>query len=428
VGFTSSQAARLGSLKQELPLVAADRIAAFEPRPNRSLGNLYAASHDFNARVASHPELTALLTTGKVDVKTNRFAIGATNVGPVASFLSSTYGPNSPVAAVYDPGKPRQAQNFLEEGVRARAIGGDRLFAGDWIRSGLQDSGGCTLAFGAYEATKPTSAGAWLYNNYGLTAGHCWPIGTNVFRGGFKMENGKRIEAVEKIGTVERRSNYIKSAGFQIDSEAIRLTAPTELPKWIYWNSGYQSQINGASPWKPGQTLCYSGAWGRTHCGPTGETAIENWYEGESTPTLEIVLRTYNECGASGAPVWDPRTGSAVGLLIGGEDATDCKTALNGPTWITPILPIKGGAFRSEEEVANSVAQCESEVKKEMEEEEPGEPIDYETVEALCAEEGAEEKAESEEVQPIPAGAAPGVLGAPTMDSPQRLRIVDPVK
>jgi sugar lactone lactonase YvrE len=427
VGFIASQRSHLESLMRETSLMAADRMDTFDVRPDRSLGNLYAVSHDFAVRVGSHPELTSLLTTGNVEVRSNRFAIGATNVGPVASFITSSYGANPPVVAVFDPNKPRKAKTFLEEGVRARPMSSDRLFAGDWIRQGPKD-GGCTLAFGAYEPVRKTPSGTWLLNNYGLTAGHCWPVGTDIYRAGFKTVNGNKVEAEVKIGKVERRSTSIKSGGFQIDSEAIRLTAPTETPKWIYWNTGYQSQINGDSAWKPGQTLCYSGAWGRVHCGPTEETAVENWYGEDGLPTLEIALKTYGECGASGAPVWDPRTGSAVAIFVGLEESKtgSCRSGLAGPVWVTPILPIKGGTYKSEE-ADSSASDCEREERESFEPEEPGEKPDQETIEDLCKEE-APEAEEGEEVQPIPPAAAPGVLGAPTMDSPNRLRIVDPVR
>jgi len=426
VGFTLSQRPRLESLKQNLPLVASDRIDIFKSRPDRSLGNLYAVSQDFNAAVASHPDLTELLTGGEVDVRGNRFAVGTTNVGPISSFLSSRYGANSAIVAIHDPQQPRQAKTFLEEGVRARHISSHRLFAGDWIRSGLSD-GGCTLAFGAYEPTGRKPSGQWLFKNYGLTAGHCWLVDTGVSRGGYEMKDGQKVEANVKIGKVARRSNAINTGGVQVDAAAIALTDTAELPKWVYWNSSYQSQINGAARWRPGQTLCYSGAWGRVHCGPTTDTAVEVRYGKDPLPTMEIEVKTYGECGASGAPVWDPYTGSAVALLIGVQESREgsCKSQPSGPIWVTPILPIEGRTYKSEKEHTD-VAQCEREEREEFEEEEPGEEIDNETIEELCDDEGVEEG--GEEIETIPVGAAPGVLGAPTMETPKRLHIVDPVR
>jgi len=129
--------------------------------------------------------------------------------------------------------------------------------------------------------------------------------------------------------------------------------------------------------------------------------------------------------------VWDPRTGSAVATLVGGVDTTETSehTAPNGPTYITPILPVKGATYVEAEESSN-VALCEHEFLQEEAEE--GEPITQETreeAELLCEEPSAQEKAEEgAEVSPAPSAAVPGVLGAPTMDSPKRLTIVDPVK
>jgi hypothetical protein len=129
--------------------------------------------------------------------------------------------------------------------------------------------------------------------------------------------------------------------------------------------------------------------------------------------------------------------------LIGGPDKTFCKSAAAGPTYVTPILPISSRQFRFDEG-EGTVAECEQaqvqpptpEQKKEEEEEaaeeeeeyEPWEPPTKQEAEELCEEPSELEKAEEgEEVTSIPDAATPGVLGAPTMDSPHRLRIVDAV-
>jgi sugar lactone lactonase YvrE len=443
VGFTSNPRGRLGELERDVPLIAGDRFEPFEARPENSIGGLYKARGSFIAKIQSHPELTSLLTGGDVDVRSNEFEIGATNVGPIEGFIVNSFGSNAPIVAVHDPARPVKRKNWLEEGVRARPSGSDRLFAGDWITS-KADDGGCTLAFGAYETTGKAPSGKWLFNNYGLTAGHCWGVGTEVFRGAWTMVNGEKKQKLIPIGRVERRSNFHPiTEEYQVDSEAISLTSTTEIPKWVYWNNGYESKINGAEQWKPGQVLCYSGAWGGVYCGPTGDTAKESiWGNGEGS-TIEIELRAYSECGASGSPVWNPRTGAAIALLIGGPDKTFCKSAAAGPTYVTPILPISSRQFRFDEG-EGTVAECEQaqvqpptpEQKKEEEEEaaeeeeeyEPWEPPTKQEAEELCEEPSELEKAEEgEEVTSIPDAATPGVLGAPTMDSPHRLRIVDAV-
>lgn len=386
VGFTTGQVSQVEALKQQLPLLALNRIDLFETKPLRSLGSLYAASQDFNSRVGVRSDLTALLTTGHVDIKQNSYLIGTTNVGPVKTFLTETYGASTPVTAFYDPHKPTVGpgrplyETFLEEGVRARPIN-NRLYAGDWIRSEPQD-GGCTLAFGAWEDKGRSPSGERLLANYGLTAGHCWQVGIGVYRAGFKTKENKKIESEVRIGTVERRSNGYAVGAFHVDSEAIRLSATTELPRWIYWSQSYQSQVNGAATWQPGEILCYSAAWGGTHCGRTGNTLVEGWYEDEARPRLEIELYAYSECGSSGSPVWDPVSGSSVAILVGGIDETFCKTSKKGPTFLSALLSLEGQKYQTEEG----------------------------------------------EVREILPGSAPGVLAAPSLSYPHQLQIVDPIR
>jgi hypothetical protein len=282
-----------------------------------------------------------LLTTGSLNVETNAVSVGATNVAPVQSYITGKFGSNAGISAYFDSAKPSLRQTWLEEGVRVREIN-NRLYAGDWIHTGFGD-GGCTLAFGAWEITGQKPNGAPTFANYALTAGHCYAVGTTVKRGGYEIKEGKRVEALSgAIGRVERRSYTINNNGFATDSEAIRLSSGTELPRWLYWSAGYQTKINGVADWTPGMTLCHSGTWGGTHCGPTAPYLIKSYYEGAAGPVWQIRVFDYSIGGDSGSPVFNPMTGSAIGTLSGGPFYT------KGPTDITPLLPLEGKSFAGE--------------------------------------------------------------------------------
>jgi len=242
-----------------------------------------------------------------------------------------------------------------------------RLYAGDWIRV-VASHCGCTLNVGAW-TSRQGDQGQTIKNQFALTAGHCFPKGSQVRRAGHKVNSeGKRIEALSApLGTVTRRSGGVAHNGFETDAEAIDLATGTETPRWVYWDSGSQSMVNGAADWVPGMTLCLSGTFGRSRCGPTEPELLRMYYGGP--PTWQIVMNAYSECGDSGGPIWDPRTGAAIGILTGGPG---CKSA---PTWVTPLYSLEGKSYLPE----------------------------------------------------VAAGTAPGALGAPDMAGPPAMQIVDPV-
>jgi hypothetical protein len=89
-------------------------------------------------------------------------------------------------------------------------------------------------------------------------------------------------------------------------------------------------------------TLCHSGTWGGTHCGPSASYPEKVYYEGAAGPVWQIRVFDFSEEGDSGSPVVDPRTGSAIGTLSGGP------TRRGGPTDITPLLSLEGKPYSGE--------------------------------------------------------------------------------
>jgi tripartite motif-containing protein 71 len=333
VGFTSNQDSQVTSLKQQVGLGATDRITTFEATPVRSLAALRSTRHDFHQRLSARPDVAGLLASSRLDMKENKLAVGATSVGPMESFLTEAYGSPNAFRTFLEPAKGTlRIKTCVEEGARTREPNG-RLYAGDWIRESSNDCG-CTLSFGAWEKKAPKPDGSPSFANYALTAGHCYTVGARIRRG-TPDKDGKET-LIQPFGTVERRSKYIDNDGFETDAEAIRLDKRTETPRWLYWSPGYQSMINGVSSWHPGQTLCFTGAYGGARCGPTSPEPVEITYEAPSLANWQIQVNAYSECGDSGSPVWDPVTSKAVGLLTGGPGCFE------GPTWVTPLLPIDG--------------------------------------------------------------------------------------
>lgn len=153
------------------------------------------------------------MASKQIDIEGSKVRVGTASVGIVQDFIEATFGATSGFDIYFKPDKPVMKASFIEEGARTRGLDDNRLFAGDWIRSGLGD-GGCTLAFGAWEATDVTPNGKPIIADYGLTAGHCYSVGVTLKRGAHKLQNGKKVEALTgPIGKVERRSFLINQAG-----------------------------------------------------------------------------------------------------------------------------------------------------------------------------------------------------------------------
>lgn len=369
VGFTNNQTASVEVLKGQPGLVATDRFTTFSAQPSWSLSHLQTLSRDFDSRVQSRPDVLATMSGARLDIAENRLELGSDSLPLLSSFVQGVYGSTSAISTFFQErlGVLRDQETCYEEySPRARLISDGNLYAGDWFRS---DHCGCTLAFGAWSAKKGPQ-GQWIKNNYALSAGHCDYVGNPVFRAGLRINSeGKKVEAKTKIGTVARNSEEIPHEGFETDAEAIDLAEGVQVPRRIFRGANKSLPIiNGAGDWTPGMTLCLSGAFGGSRCGATKPELLKEYF-GE-LPIWLIVVKTYSECGDSGSPIWNPRTGEAIALLTGGPGG-----CAGGPTWVTPILSLEGKPYAPE----------------------------------------------------VGPGTAPGALNAPDMNSPKPLNIVDGV-
>jgi hypothetical protein len=180
---------------------------------------------------------------------------------------------------------------------------------------------------GASEVIRQKPNGEKVYGHYALTAGHCFAKGGPVWREALErnQKTGKLEEVDIPIGHVERRAYEQLIAGFETDVEAIRLEG--ELPpRWIFVSSGYQQRIGAPSAVYTGETVCYSGIYGGSHCGIAGDPVVSYYYEG--LPTWQIPVNWVStEHGDSGGPVWDLQTGAPVGNTT-------------GSFWFTPMLAL----------------------------------------------------------------------------------------
>jgi YD repeat-containing protein len=335
IGFTSAMSDRVADISELPNLAARDRITPFPSQPAWSLQSLRDAATDFRKAMSTRPDLAALLTTTGPDIKANRFLVGTTDLGVMADFVSAHFGSNPAVKPIFDPTK--SIPHFSETNPRERPLN-HRLYAGDRISSG------CTLAFGAQEYGVNPNTGAPVTRNFALTAGHCDAVGTSVRRLGLKWDPILKelwAEAYGPIlGKVARNAYSVNQAGFKTDIETIRLTATTELPRWVYWSPGSQSMINGESGHVPGGLLCHSGNSTGVQCGVAQAQPVEVYYPNEALPHWVIKVDKISERGDSGSPVVNPVTGSAVGIHSGGR-STNIDEA-SEYSLVAPLLPLEG--------------------------------------------------------------------------------------
>ncbi|HEX5592174.1 MAG TPA: hypothetical protein VFX35_02365, partial [Solirubrobacterales bacterium] len=317
VGFTSNQSSLVASLKAEAGLMAPARVTTFDTVPQHPLvQDLGKIATEIPQLVVNRPDINAILAKSELDVPGNRVVVSSTQPATASAYFSSVFGASAPIVVKYVQEKPR---------LRARSRGVDkRLYAGDWISAGPWD---CTLGFGASEdrGVKPNGESQTL--EFGLTAGHCWQVGTEVDRVALKSD-GSRVYI--SLGVVKRRAYSEVPNGIEKDGEAILLNG-IETPRWIYWSQAVQYRVGGAEAAIPGSTLCTSGTYGGVDCGIASAPFAA--YNTEGGPAWVVESSAVTTTGDSGGPVWNIETGKAVGLVEGGYGD-------KGPTWFTPLKPV----------------------------------------------------------------------------------------
>lgn len=250
--------------------------------------------------------------------------VGATSTSQVSSFLDQVYGSSAPIT-VY-------AGEFTEPSSRYSKSG--RIHAGQQLQYQDAKLHQCTAGFGAVERYKRPGDGRSVHRPFLLTAGHCFPAGATVKRG-FDGDPDP-----QKVGVVARRSLDHVQAGHETDGEAIRLPSRGLSPGRIYLTPSKLPRITGQAKAYDGMLVCHSGVFSdRRRCGVVrGATEFYTRSAAEIVrgPFWQVIydprpndsnFLTAN--GDSGGPVWQPKTGRAIGLHSTGP----------APPTMTTLLP-----------------------------------------------------------------------------------------
>ncbi len=334
VGFTSNQDNLLAELKSQVYLMALSRIDVFPAAPTRSLAELESASssvEDSNDQI-----LTSYVTSVGFDEASNTVEVGASNVSAVESELSSLYsGASSLFTVTYATSIAEPFSPVFPGASRGRDHDYGRLLAGDRIfgnRSGTSTE--CTAGFGAWEDRDKKSNGESIRARFILTAGHCSDLGSFFRRS--SPENRYSPNDWRIVGQANRTGLPRGGQHYETDAEAIRLEDPGLAPHLIQ-TDGLPQRINAAVAPRHGQIFCVSGAHSdRVDCGRmTGIRNIAN--EEFSGRVLSVVVHgLHTEGGDSGAPLYNSRTGTAIGLLWGRSGT------LPNVRFFTPLVKPRG--------------------------------------------------------------------------------------
>jgi hypothetical protein len=215
------------------------------------------------------------------------------------------------------------------------------MLAGEWIATDWTPKVAptwtwATAGFGVVEKDFHENEKRWVKTRRLLTAAHAGEKGSFIYR----IASPEPISTIrsrgEKIGWVDR-DPYHEGAKV-IDALAIHLDGDGLAPKRIFGEGGNRPPIGPAGVAREGKLLCASGAKSeRVKCGHVIGFNHVNPPGQQKHICVTTVLGLGTRKGDSGAPVWNPRTGQAIGLMQGYPRHGNLKRRFVQPLLTTPI-------------------------------------------------------------------------------------------
>jgi len=316
IGFTSEPAANLAAFEEEMHPPAQDRLDSSLAPLGLSAVALVEKEEAISVAIEASEALQSMVTEFWVEYEGDVVKVGTTDPSQVSALLAGALGSLNGIDVIYQPARSEYSSG------RNRTTG--RMLAGDRILN-KQGPIGCTAGFGAFEQRQKKSNGETIVAPFFLTSGHCYAVGIAVWRSPFVGTGG--MEKWDRVGEVTR-SAFEQGVGI-IDAEAIRLESAGIAPRHIFGRNGNRPKFADPVVARRGQELCFSGAYtAGVRCGEVVGIRKQMYTEG-SRPAGSVQIAAPNVAGDSGAPVWDPKTGAAVGILRGRQGKY---------TWVQPLL------------------------------------------------------------------------------------------
>lgn len=304
IGFTEGAAAAVAQMKEQLPLLAEDRIVAFTAVQGRSYASLAGLENQISEAWLSNGTLQQYMVGLRVDQGANVVRIGATAPAVVEGVLDGLLGPTAPVG--------------VELSEREELLGG-RVQAGENLKmkfdfEEVELDPPCTAGYGAYDA-KPRNNGTIQRVQYLLMAAHCGPLGANVK----KSYHPRGTDNFFYIGKL--KFSGWTGRPYESDVAAARLE-DIAAPRYIFDPKADPHPVRAAGWAHQGDELCFSGVvTGKVTCGPYSgieEVIPKNppWSSSARAVTTRLFFKAFSEQGDSGAPVWNKTTGKSIGILV----------------------------------------------------------------------------------------------------------------
>jgi hypothetical protein len=147
-----------------------------------------------------------------------------------------------------------------------------------------------------------------------------------------------------EVGRLARNAlQYAEAGNVRTDGAAIRIkqggiiraTIPDLVPHGIFGEQGNLVPTGSAGRAKLGSTLCYSGVTlDGVSCGEVKREVMAKFGD-VRLGVFNVNFAKRVRDGDSGAPVWNPHTGAAVGVVSGYYNGTQTSA-------VTPLLHPKG--------------------------------------------------------------------------------------
>ena len=190
-----------------------------------------------------------------------------------------------------------------------------------------------------------------------MTAGHCGGFNERFWRkAGKKVESAPSVENPnwDPIGRV-KRSGFANPGSNGLFTDAIGISTTqwrAQSSNVYYGNPDKLMQIYEMTRMRLNRRYCWSGVNGGLECGRAYKRVKSSLFEFPGKKFMAMWITGANIGGDSGAPVWDERTGKAVGILSAGADGSKkkCEKIPGGIYWcpvtlVTPLLPFAGKSY-----------------------------------------------------------------------------------
>ena len=335
VGFTGSpqsQAEQVEALKQSGVLMNPGQVQPYPTPPARSVADLEATQASISAAIMSNSEVREATVSLSPATSGNEVEVGATDPSLVGAFLEQQFGAGAPIAV--EPENPL-VPYYGRYSTSGPVYGGSAL-----VGFNNQE---CTAGF---SARTPSGAqqGSPLFKYFVLTAGHCYAMNAVVGR-----RASRNTPSGKEVGEVRRSAALPEYVGdlVTVDAEGIYLRDNAIRSHSVLNGSPLAPQpVQGQQPMRAHRWACWSGITGGQHCGKI-KKVIESLENGGIAWVFQVNAPSAK--GDSGAPVWDPITHKAIGVLAAGIPG-GCWSLKSGAemcprTAVTPLLPRPNAAY-----------------------------------------------------------------------------------